>query len=99
MTDTKTKALGSLLRERRLELNLTQREVAQRLEIGEVRYGDYERGVHEPSASRLLDILRVLSLPSPFDEVRDTSKDVAARVTLNRRRSQSRPATLALATI
>lgn len=48
------------LRKRREQLNLTQKEVAERLHIAESAYQRYEHGKSTPSAKRAITIATVL---------------------------------------
>lgn len=52
--------MKNFLKQRRKELNLTQKQVADRLEIAESAYQRYERGDCVPLVSMALRIAKVL---------------------------------------
>lgn len=51
---------GNFIKERRLNLGLTQEEVANELGISQVAYGRYELGTREPKLHLLIKIADVL---------------------------------------
>ena len=54
---------GNYIKERRLNLGLSQTEVAKALGISQVAYGRYELGLREPNFSLILRISKVLKFP------------------------------------
>jgi transcriptional regulator with XRE-family HTH domain len=54
--------IGQLIRERRLELSMTQDELAKSLRIAQTQLQKYEAGGNRISASRLVDLARVLQV-------------------------------------
>ena len=46
--------------------NITQLEMAERLGIKQTNYSQYERGLHEPSASRLKEICEILNVSADY---------------------------------
>ncbi|WYQ41279.1 helix-turn-helix transcriptional regulator [Bacillus sp. FSL W7-1321] len=50
------------LRKRRLELGLTQNELADQLNMSRANYGHIERGRHEPSLKQMALISKVLKV-------------------------------------
>lgn len=55
--------VGQRMRGRRLELNMSQLDVAQALGIAPQQVQKYERGANRISASRLYDLSETLDLP------------------------------------
>lgn len=69
---------GNFIRERRLNLRLTQAEVAKELGISQVAYGRYELGLREPNFNLILKISNVLKFePGEFFDnyIREESQD------------------------
>ncbi len=60
------KELGAKLKERRLQLKLTQREVAARLGIAQPVYERFEKGVYECNYDQLAAICRLLDISSDY---------------------------------
>jgi len=56
------RAVGHRIRARRLELKLSQLDVAQALGVAPQQVQKYERGANRVSASRLVDLCQVLDL-------------------------------------
>ena len=62
-----SKDYGNYIRQRRLNLGLTQEEVAKQLGIHQVAYGRYELGLREPNFDLILKISEVLGFkPGDF---------------------------------
>ena len=57
---------GNYIKERRVEKGLSQAEVAKRLNISQVAYGRYERGIRDAGLNMILRIAEVLEF-SPGD--------------------------------
>ena len=69
---------GNFIRERRLNLGLSQADVAKKLGISQVAYGRYELGLREPNFSLILKISDVLKFePGEFFDnyIREESQD------------------------
>lgn len=65
--DAIVKDFGNFIKERRTELNLSQAEVARRLNISQVAYGRYELGTRIASLPMILQIADVLDFkPGEF---------------------------------
>lgn len=60
------KALGNNLKEARLKLGLTQKEVADKAEISTNWYSRLERGEENVSQTRLEIIFKILKLKMPY---------------------------------
>ncbi len=60
------KELGAKLKERRLQLKMTQREVAHHLGIAQPVYERFEKGVYECSYDQLAAICRLFDLSSDY---------------------------------
>lgn len=60
------RAVGQRIRIRRLLVGLSQEALAERLGLTFQQVQKYEKGVNRVSASRLLDLARVLDVPIPF---------------------------------
>lgn len=54
--------LGNMIREGREELQLTQDEVAEKLQINLTHYGNIERGTNNPSLPLFIEIVKTLNL-------------------------------------
>lgn len=54
---------GQLIRQHRLEADLTQQDLAERLGITQPSYSAYETGVALPTTPVLLTLIRELSIP------------------------------------
>lgn len=55
--------LGRLIRDRRQELGLNQTDLARGLDLAQAQLQKYETGENRISASRLVDIARILKVP------------------------------------
>lgn len=65
--DTIVKDFGNYIKERRIELNLSQAEVAKRLNISQVAYGRYELGTRDAGIRLILEIASALDFdPADF---------------------------------
>lgn len=64
MDDSKIdiKNLGSLLKFKRKELNLTQADVAKRIGVSEQHYSRIERGKYTPSLQTFFKLVKVLGI-------------------------------------
>ncbi|TNY48356.1 helix-turn-helix domain-containing protein, partial [Streptococcus pyogenes] len=51
------------LKERRKELKLTQKDIAEKLGISYQAYSAWERGVKEPSAEKVSQLEKLLNVP------------------------------------
>ena len=60
------KELGKKLKERRLQLGLTQREVAALLGVAQPVYERFEKGVYECSYDQLVAICKLFDLSSDY---------------------------------
>jgi transcriptional regulator with XRE-family HTH domain len=60
------RAIGARIRERRVQLGMTQDEVAKLTGVTYQQQHKYERGINRVSAARLLSIARVLNVPISF---------------------------------
>ena len=58
--------MGRRLRDRRLELGLSQVELARRLGVTYQQVQKYERGANRIAADRLHDLARILDVPIPY---------------------------------
>lgn len=58
--------IGNKLKQRRRELNLKQHQVATMLGITFQQLYKYEKGIDRLSASRLLELSKILSVPTSF---------------------------------
>ena len=58
--------LSKRLKELRIELGLSQVELAQRLNLNPVTYLRYEKGQREPSLSLLADFSKFFGVPTDF---------------------------------
>lgn len=54
--------LGKLIKEYRKAANLTQYELADIIEIDDKQLGKIERGIHYPSVSTFLKLIKVLNI-------------------------------------
>ena len=80
--------IGGRLRQRRLEREMSQEILAERLGITFQQVQKYERGVNRISASRLFDIATVLELPiADFFEGLVASKSARSKAKRSRRAS------------
>lgn len=80
--------IGERLRQRRLERDMSQEILAERLGITFQQVQKYERGVNRISASRLFDIATVLELPiADFFEGLVASKSARSKAKRSRRAS------------
>lgn len=80
--------IGERLRQRRLERDMSQEILAERLGITFQQVQKYERGVNRISASRLFDIATVLELPiADFFEGLVSSKSARSKAKRKRRAS------------
>jgi len=61
--------ISARIRERRLEINMTQDDLGKALGISFQQIQKYEKGVNRVSASRLYEICKILnvSMPSMFE--------------------------------
>jgi transcriptional regulator with XRE-family HTH domain len=55
--------IGARMRERRVELSITQSPLADELGVSFQQIQKYEKGVNRISASRLFDICKILNVP------------------------------------
>ena len=58
--------VGKKLKERRLQLNMTQRQVAEALGIAQPIYQRFEKGIYECSYSQLAAICRLYDISSDY---------------------------------
>ncbi|MBQ8881794.1 MAG: helix-turn-helix transcriptional regulator [Clostridia bacterium] len=58
--------LGKKLKERRNQLGLTQRQVAERLGVAQPVYQRFEKGVFECSYEQLRDICKLFDLSADY---------------------------------
>ncbi len=54
--------LGDMIREGREQLQLTQEEVAEKLQVNLTHYGNIERGTNNPSLPLFIKIVKILNL-------------------------------------
>lgn len=54
------------LKERRKELKLTQKDIAEKLGISYQAYSAWERGVKEPSAEKVSQLEKLLNVPKGY---------------------------------
>ena len=64
--DEMTVGMGRRVRDRRLELGLSQVELARRLGVTYQQVQKYERGANRIAADRLHDMARILDVPIPY---------------------------------
>lgn len=60
------KELGAKLKERRLQLKMTQREVAALLGVAQPVYGRFEKGVYECSYEQLAALCKIFDISSDY---------------------------------
>lgn len=60
--DKKDNLLGNMIREGRERLQLTQEELAEKVQVNLTHYGNIERGTNNPSLPLFLEIVRTLNL-------------------------------------
>ena len=66
-----TNTLGSVLRDRRLDLGMTQQDLSQLIKVAPSTISNYELGIVHPTLGTLMKILRALKI----DELRiDTGR-------------------------
>lgn len=58
--------VGARLKERRLQLNMTQRQVAEALHIAQPVYQRFEKGLYECSYSQIIEICRLFDISSDY---------------------------------
>ena len=58
--------VGRKMKERRLQLNLTQREVAEQLGVAQPVYQRFERGIFECNYSQLASICKLLDISADY---------------------------------
>lgn len=58
--------LGERLKERRLQLEMTQTDVAEKLGVAQSVYQRFEKGTFECNYCQLRDLCRILDLSSDF---------------------------------
>ena len=59
-------SVGSKLKERRLQLNLTQRQVAQAIGVAQPVYQRFEKGVFECNYEQLILLCKLFDLSSDY---------------------------------
>jgi transcriptional regulator with XRE-family HTH domain len=73
------KAIGQLIRQRRMELGLRQEDLARRLNVTQHQLQKYEVGENRISASRLADCARLLDVPISWFFQFKTVTEVASK--------------------
>ena len=63
---TMKEEVGKKMRERRLQLKLTQREVAEKLGVAQPVYQRFEKGVYECTYSMLAAICRLYDISADY---------------------------------
>ncbi len=58
--------LGSKLRERRVQLEMTQREVAEKIGVAQPVYQRFEKGIFECSYKQLYDLCKLLDISADY---------------------------------
>jgi transcriptional regulator with XRE-family HTH domain len=76
--------IGQLIRERRLELSLTQDDLAKLLHIAQNQLQKYEAGDNRISASRLVECARALKVPITWFYQWTDPHDVTGGTTVGR---------------
>ena len=84
--------IAKRMRERRLALSMSQKQIGEALGVTFQQIQKYERGVNRVSAARLFDICKVLnvSLSSMFERNPKASRDPRGRRSRTRARPNSR---------
>ena len=59
-------AVGNKLRERRLQLRMTQREVAAALNVAQPIYQRFEKGIYECSYAQLVALCNIFDLSADY---------------------------------
>lgn len=72
--------LGKKFKEYRKKANLTQEELAEKIEIAEKHYGKLERGIFMPSLETFFKLIETLKIPisefgMPINEIKNTNRD------------------------
>ncbi len=60
------KSLGAKLKERRLQLKMTQKEVAELLGVAQPVYERFEKGIYECNYEQLAALCRIFDLSSDY---------------------------------
>ncbi len=58
--------VGARLKERRLQLNMTQRQVADALNVAQPVYQRFEKGVFECSYTQIIEICKLFDISSDY---------------------------------
>lgn len=87
------RALGDLVKLRRIERGYTQRELANLVGAGFTTTQQWEQGTRAPSIADLIRLARLHDMPlsrylSPLDDFEVPPRDIAARETRRARRKK-----------